>query len=99
MHKVVLILIIFGLVLAGSVLAKESIQGHYDVVGNVPAAHSLKKVVYEEFMNFGCPHCNSLHKASRNFAKNFLTKSSLLTFRLSSGDRMILPCDSIMWLE
>ena len=52
MHKVVLI--IFGLVLAGSVSAKESIQGHYDVVGNVPAAHSLKKVVYEEFMNFGC---------------------------------------------
>ena len=44
MHIVVSI--IFGLVLAGSVSAKESIQGHYDVVGNVPAAHSLKKVVY-----------------------------------------------------
>ena len=72
MHKVVLI--IFGLVLAGSVSAKESIQGHYDVVGNVPAAHSLKKVVYEEFMNFGCSHCNNLHKASRNFRKIFADK-------------------------
>ena len=72
MHKVVLI--IFGLVLAGSVSAKESIQGHYDVVGNVPAAHSLKKVVYEEFMNFGCTHCNNLHKASRNFRKKFADK-------------------------
>ena len=69
MHKV--LLIIFGLVLAVSVSAKESIRGHYDVVGNVPAAHSLKKVVYEEFMNFGCPHCNNLHKASRNFRKKF----------------------------
>ena len=72
MHKVVLI--IFGLVLTGSVSAKESIQGHYDVVGNVPAAHSLKKVVYEEFMNFGCTHCNNLHKASRNFREKFSDK-------------------------
>ena len=69
MHKV--LLIIFGLVLAVSVSAKESIRGHYDVVGNVPTAHSLKKVVYEEFMNFGCSHCNNLHKASRNFRKKF----------------------------
>ncbi|HIB46066.1 MAG TPA: disulfide bond formation protein DsbA, partial [Candidatus Lambdaproteobacteria bacterium] len=49
MPKVVLI--ICGLAFAFSVSAKESIRGHYDVVGNVPAAHSLKKVVYEEFMN------------------------------------------------
>jgi len=76
MHKVVLI--IFGLVLTGSVSAKESIQGHYDVVGNVPAAHSLKKVVYEEFMNFGCPHCNNLHKASRNFRKIFADKAEFI---------------------
>ncbi|HIA57139.1 MAG TPA: disulfide bond formation protein DsbA [Candidatus Lambdaproteobacteria bacterium] len=69
MPKVVLI--ICGLAFAFSVSAKESIRGHYDVVGNVPAAHSLKKVVYEEFMNFGCPHCNNLHKASRNFRKKF----------------------------
>ena len=72
MHIVVSI--IFGLVLAGSVSAKESIQGHYDVVGNVPAAHSIKKVVYEEFMNFGCTHCNNLHKASRYFRKIFADK-------------------------
>ena len=39
MHKVGLI--IFGLVLAGSISAKESIQGHHDVVGKVPAAHSF----------------------------------------------------------
>ena len=72
MHKVVLI--IFGLVLAVSVSAKESIRGYYDVVGNVPAAHSVKKVVFEEFMNFGCSHCNNLHKASRNFRKKFADK-------------------------
>ena len=72
MHK--LVLICFGLILAVSVSAKESIRGYYDVVGNVPAAHSVKKVVFEEFMNFGCPHCNNLHKASRNFRKKFADK-------------------------
>ena len=67
-------LLICSTVLVFSVVAKESIRGHYDVVGNIPAAHSVKKVVYEEFMNFGCPHCNKLHKASKNFRKKFAGK-------------------------
>ena len=41
MNKVVLI--IFGLVQVVSVSAKESIRGQYEVVGDVPAAHSIKK--------------------------------------------------------
>ena len=72
MNKVVLI--IFGLVQVVSVSAKESIRGQYEVVGDVPAAHSIKKVVYEEFMNFGCPHCNNLYKASINLHKTFADK-------------------------
>ena len=67
-------LLICSSVMVFSVVAKESIRGHYDVVGNIPAAHSVKKVVYEEFMNFGCPHCNNLYKASRNFRKKFAEK-------------------------
>ena len=67
-------LLICSSVMVFSVVAKESIRGHYDVVGNIPAAHSVKKVVYEEFMNFGCPHCNNLYKASRNFRKKFADK-------------------------
>ena len=72
MNKVVLI--IFGLVQVVSVSAKESIRGQYEVVGDVPAPHSIKKVVYEEFMNFGCPHCNNLYKASINLHKTFADK-------------------------
>ncbi|MDP7615434.1 MAG: thioredoxin domain-containing protein [SAR324 cluster bacterium] len=72
MQKVVLI--IFGLVLTFSVSAKESIRGHFEIVGSVPTAHSAKKVVFEEFMNFGCPHCNELHKASKDFRKKFADK-------------------------
>ena len=72
MQKVVLI--IFGLTLAFSLSAKESIRGHFEIVGSVPTAHSVKKVVFEEFMNFGCPHCNQLHKASIKFRKKFADK-------------------------
>ena len=67
-------LLICSSVMVFSAVAKESIRGHYDVVGNIPAAHSVKKVVYEEFMNFGCTHCNNLYKASRNFRKKFADK-------------------------
>ena len=72
MQKV--ILIIFGLALAFPVYAKESIRGHFEIVGSVPSVHSVKKVVFEEFMNFGCPHCNTLHNASKDFRKKFADK-------------------------
>ena len=72
MKKITLLLC--SSVMVFSAVAKESIRGHYDVVGNIPTAHSVKKVVYEEFMNFGCPHCNNLYKASRNFRKKFADK-------------------------
>ena len=76
-------LLICSSVLVFSVVAKESIRGHYDVVGNIPAAHSVKKVVYEEFMNFGCPHCNSLHKASIDFRKKFADKVDFIDIPLA----------------
>ena len=69
-----LILIIFGLSLTFSVSAKESIRGYFEVIGSVPSVHSVKKVVFEEFMNFGCKHCNRLHKASKDFRDKFADK-------------------------
>ena len=72
MQKV--ILLIFGLALAFPVYAKESIRGHFEIVGSVPNVHSVKKVVFEEFMNFGCSHCNTLHNASKDFRKKFADK-------------------------
>ena len=72
MQKV--ILIIFGLALVLPVIAKESIRGNFEIVGSVPSTHSVKKVVFEEFMNFGCSHCNKLHKASKDFRKKFSDK-------------------------
>ena len=57
------------LILALPLNSAERIRGHYAVVGKVPKAHTVEKVVFEEFMNFGCPHCNNLREASIEFRK------------------------------
>ena len=64
-HYILFLLLLFVLPLN----AAESIRGHFDVVGKVPKSNSLDKVVFEEFMNFGCPHCNNLREAFLNFRK------------------------------
>ena len=70
-----LMLLILGLILSFSLSANEKIRGHYKLVGNKPDSNSIKKVVFEEFMNFGCSHCNKLHKASKDFRKKSVTYS------------------------
>ena len=57
------------LILALPLNSAERIRGHYAVMGKVPKAHTVEKVVFEEFMNFGCPHCNNLREASIEFRK------------------------------
>ena len=67
-------MLILGLILSFSLSANEKIRGHYKLVGNKPDSNSIKKVVFEEFINFGCSHCNKLHKASKDFRKKFADK-------------------------
>ena len=55
-------------------LAKGSIRGEFVVVGEMPAKNSARKVIYEEFINFGCTHCNNLHKVSKKFRKKYSDK-------------------------
>ena len=66
-----LVLLTLGIVMSFSISANEKIRGHYKLVGNKPAAKSINKIVFEEFINFGCSHCNKLHKASKEFRKKF----------------------------
>ena len=73
LNKLILFLVVF-LFYSSVSLAKDSIRGKYFVVGKIPAKHSITKVIYEEFINFGCTHCNNLHKASKNFRKEFADK-------------------------
>ena len=64
------LILILLLVPALYLQAKERIRGHYKIVGKLPRMHSLEKVVFEEFLNFGCPHCNNLYKSTREFRQN-----------------------------
>ena len=66
-----LVLLTLGIVMSFSISANDKIRGHYKLVGNKPESNSIKKIVFEEFINFGCSHCNKLHKASKEFRKNF----------------------------
>ena len=66
-----LVLLALGIVMSFSISANEKIRGHYKLVGNKPESKSIKKIVFEEFINFGCSHCNKLHKASKEFRKIF----------------------------
>ncbi len=63
------LIIFLLLILTLPLNSAERIRGHYAVVGKVPKAHTVEKVVFEEFMNFGCPHCNNLREASIEFRK------------------------------
>ena len=67
MYRYLIILLL--LILALPVNSAERIRGHYAVVGKVPKAHTVENVVFEEFMNFGWPHCNNLREASIEFRK------------------------------
>ena len=78
-----LILLILGLILSFSLSANEKIRGHYKLVGNMPGSNSIKKVVFEEFINFGCSHCNKLHKASKDFRKKFADKIEFVDIPVS----------------
>ena len=69
-----LMLMILALILSFSLSGNEKIRGHYKLVGNKPHSKGIKKIVFEEFINFGCSHCNKLHEASKEFRKKFSNK-------------------------
>ena len=51
-----------------------NIRGDYEVLGDIPKKGSKKIVKFEEFLNFGCPHCNNLRNLSKNFRKSYKNK-------------------------
>lgn len=64
--------LIFSLFLfAPFLMAQDAIRGQYQPVGPVPQKHSLDKVVFEEFLNFGCPHCNNFRNQTKEFKEKY----------------------------
>lgn len=65
---------LLGFVLSGLAARADAqaLLGKYAVIaGKIPPApHALNVVVVEEFLNFGCPHCNDFREAAKPvFAK------------------------------
>ena len=58
-----------GLVAVGG--AEERIRGNYEVLNGAPQKHSLDTVVFEEFINFACPHCNSFRMLSGELREKY----------------------------
>jgi protein-disulfide isomerase len=54
----------FGLALhAGTVSAQ--LEGQFEPIAALPEPHSLDVVVFQEYLNFTCPHCNNFRDASK----------------------------------
>ncbi|MBF0278298.1 MAG: DsbA family protein [SAR324 cluster bacterium] len=51
--------------------AQESIRGNFDALNGVPKMHSMEKFVFEEFLNFGCPHCNNFRMLSQEMKEKY----------------------------
>ncbi len=71
-----MVLRIFLLAVAFSLMvsyagAQGKIRGTYEVLGKLPPKNSLDKVVFEEFINFACPHCNNFRLLSREMKERY----------------------------
>jgi protein-disulfide isomerase len=64
-----------GLLLAGR--ASAQIEGNYDRIGPVPSAHSVDSILFDEYINFTCPHCNNFRSASLPLKKKYANRLRL----------------------
>lgn len=66
-----------ALILAGLCLGflaqplPAQVEGRYEKIGSIPAKHSLKRVQFDEYLNFTCPHCNNFSKAAIPLKKKY----------------------------
>ncbi len=54
--------------------AGAQIEGAYESIGPIPGKHSLDTVVYEEYINFTCSHCNNFRAAALPIKEKFRDK-------------------------
>ena len=66
-----LLLPLVSILLVTTLSYAADIRGYFTPVGPVPSANSVKKVRFEELLNFGCVHCNHLRKASLELREEY----------------------------
>ena len=65
------LLTLVSILLVTTLSYAADIRGYYTPVGPVPSAHTVKKVRFEELLNFGCIHCNNLRKTSLKLREEY----------------------------
>jgi predicted DsbA family dithiol-disulfide isomerase len=51
--------------------AVAQIQGDYERIGAVPNPNTAQTVLFEEYLNFTCPHCNNFRQAAADLKAKF----------------------------
>lgn len=59
------------LLIAGSA---QALEGQFEAMGPIPQMHSQDVVVFEEFLNFSCPHCNAFRVAAKPLLAKYGTR-------------------------
>lgn len=77
--------------------ASAEIRGNYTLVGTAPQPHSVERVRFEEFMNFGCPHCNNLRNASKAFREEYRDRVEFVDIPIVFRGQDDSPCGCITW--
>jgi protein-disulfide isomerase len=54
--------------------ATAQIQGDYERIGTVPNVGAAESVLWEEYLNFTCPHCNNFRGAQKPLLKKWGAK-------------------------
>lgn len=55
----------------GAVPATAQLEGNFKAIGPVPAENSADVVLFEEYINFTCPHCNNFRKAAQPLKEKY----------------------------
>ncbi|MCH7476665.1 MAG: thioredoxin domain-containing protein [SAR324 cluster bacterium] len=51
--------------------ATADIEGNFQKIGLVPERNSLDVVVFDEYLNFTCPHCNNFRKVAQPLKQKY----------------------------
>lgn len=64
-----MLVLLLGAALASR--ARAELEGVFETISSQPAAHSLDTVVFEEYFNFTCPHCNTFRTAAQPLKERY----------------------------
>ena len=68
--RVILATIILLIISTSYVLA-ENYKGDFNLLKPAPPKNSLSKIIFDEYLNFTCPHCNNFRKASTGLKEKY----------------------------